>query len=98
MKCFIAGTLIAIETGFAGIESIKPGDLVLSTNADTMESGYKRYLKNMYERQELVHIIAGGEESYRHRIIQILCCRKRDLLMPVSFVSEVRCWMQAQSA
>ena len=56
MKCFIAGTLIATETGFAGIESIKPGDLVLSTNADTMETGYKRYLKNMYERQENLYI------------------------------------------
>lgn len=63
MKCFIAGTLIAIETGFAGIESIKPGDLVLSTNADTMESGYKKVLeKYVRKTRELVHIIAGGEE------------------------------------
>ena len=63
MKCFIAGTLIAIETGFAGIESIKPGDLVLSTNADTMETGYKKVLeKYVRKTKELVHIIAGGEE------------------------------------
>ena len=63
MKCFIAGTLIAIETGFAGIESIKPGDLVLSTNADTMETGYKKVLeKYVRKTRELVHIIAGGEE------------------------------------
>lgn len=63
MKCFIAGTLIAIETGFAGIESIKPGDLVLSTNADTMETGYKKVLeKYVRKTRELVHIISGGEE------------------------------------
>ena len=63
MKCFIAGTLIAAESGFAGIESIKPGDLVLSTNADTMETGYKKVLeKYVRKTKELVHIIAGGEE------------------------------------
>ena len=63
MKCFIAGTLIATETGFAGIESIKPGDLVLSTNADTMHTGYKKVLeKYVRKTKELVHIIAGGEE------------------------------------
>ena len=63
MKCFIAGTLIATETGFAGIESIKPGDVVLSTNADTMETGYKKVLeKYVRKTRELVHIIAGGEE------------------------------------
>ena len=63
MKCFIAGTLIAIETGFVGIESIKPGDLVLSTNADTMETGYKKVLeKYVRKTRELVHIIASGEE------------------------------------
>ena len=56
MKCFIAGTLIATETGFAGIESIKPGDVVLSTNADTMETGYKKYLRNMCGRPENLFI------------------------------------------
>ena len=63
MKCFIAGTLIAAESGFARIESIKPGDVVLSTNADTMETGYKKVLeKYVRKTRELVHIIAGGEE------------------------------------
>ena len=63
MKCFIAGTLIATETGFAGIESIKPGDLVLSTNADTMHTGYKKVLeKYVRKTKKLVHIIAGGEK------------------------------------
>ena len=53
MKCFIAGTLIAIETGFAGIESIKPGDVVLSTNADTMETGYKKVLENIWSNRNI---------------------------------------------
>ena len=63
MKCFIAGTLIAAESGFARIESIKPGDVVLSTNADTMETGYKKVLeKYVRKTRELVHIIVGGKE------------------------------------
>ena len=63
IKCFIAGTLIATETGFAGIESIKLGDVVLSTNADTMVTGYKKVLeKYVRKTKELVHIIASGEE------------------------------------
>lgn len=63
MKCFIAGTLIATELGFARIESIKPGDLVLSTNSDTMETGYKKVLeKYVRKTRELVHIVVGGEE------------------------------------
>ena len=63
MKCFIAGTLIATELGFARIESIKPGDLVLSTNTDTMEIGYKKVLeKYVRKTRELVHIVVGGEE------------------------------------
>ena len=63
MKCFIAGTLIATELGFARIESIKPGDLVLSTNTDTMETGYKKVLeKYVRKTRELVHIVVGGEE------------------------------------
>lgn len=63
MKCFIAGTLIAVESGFARIESIKPGDVVLSTNVDTMETGYKKVLeKYVRKTRELVHIIVGGKE------------------------------------
>lgn len=62
-KCFIAGILIAAESGFARIESIKPGDVVLSTNVDTMEIGYKKVLeKYVRETRELVHIISGGKE------------------------------------
>lgn len=62
MKCFIAGTLKAAESGFARIESIKPGDVVLSTNVDTMEIGYKKVLeKYVRKTKELVHIITGGE-------------------------------------
>ena len=63
MKCFIAGTLIATETGFARIEDVKPGDIVLSTNTDTMETGCKKVLeKYVRKTRELVHIIVGGKE------------------------------------
>lgn len=63
MKCFIEGTVIATETGFARIEDIKHGDIVLSTNIDTMETGYKKVLeKYVRKTRELVHIIAGGKE------------------------------------
>ena len=63
MKCFIAGTVIATETGFARIEDVKPGDIVLSTNTDTMETGCKKVLeKYVRKTRELVHIIAGGKE------------------------------------
>lgn len=56
MKCFIAGTVIVTETGFARIEDVKPGDIVLSTNTDTMETGCKKYLRNMCERPENLFI------------------------------------------
>ena len=63
MKCFIAGTLIATETGFARIEDVKPGDIVLSTNTDTMETGCKKVLeKYVRKTRELVHIIVGGKK------------------------------------
>ena len=63
MKCFIAGTVIATETGFARIEDVKHGDIVLSTNIDTMETGYKKVLeKYVRKTRELVHIIVGGKE------------------------------------
>ena len=61
--CFIAGTLIVTGYGLSKIENIKPGDLVLSTNTDTMETGYKKVLeKYVRKTRELVHIVVGGEE------------------------------------
>lgn len=61
--CFIAGTLIVTGYGLSKIENIKPGDLVLSTNVDTMETGYKKVLeKYVRKTRELVHIVVGGEE------------------------------------
>lgn len=63
MKCFIAGTVIVTETGFARIEDVKPGDIVLSTNTDTMETGCKKVLeKYVRKTRELIHIIVGGKE------------------------------------
>ena len=61
--CFIAGTLIVTGYGLSKIENIKPGDLVLSTNTDTMETGYKTVLeKYVRKTRELVHLVVGGEE------------------------------------
>ena len=61
--CFIAGTLMVTGYGLSKIENIKPGDLVLSTNADTMETGYKKvFEKYVRKTRELVHIVVGGEE------------------------------------
>ena len=61
--CFIAGTLIVTGYGLSKIENIKPGDLVLSTNVDTMETGYKKVLeKYVRKTRELVHIVVGGEK------------------------------------
>ena len=61
--CFIAGTLMVTGYGLSKIENIKPGDLVLSTNADTMETGYKKvFEKYVRKTRELVHIVVGGEK------------------------------------
>lgn len=85
MKCFIAGTVIVTETGFARIEDVKPGDIVLSTNT-IQETGCKKVLeKYVRKTRELVHIIVDGKKSYRHRIIHTML-KEEDLLMPVSFV------------
>ena len=39
--CFVAGTMILTAMGLKSIEKIKTGDMVISTNTDTMESGEK---------------------------------------------------------
>lgn len=45
VACFIAGTVIATVDGFVQIENIKKGDIVLSTDVDTMRARYiKRFM------------------------------------------------------
>ena len=62
-KCFIAGTLILTAEGLKNIEDIKPGDLVLSTETDTMERGYKPVVETYIRKtKELIHFIIGGKE------------------------------------
>jgi len=63
MKCFIAGTVIVTETGFARIEDVKPGDIVLSTNTDTMETGCN-YTK-----------LTGINKSSSFNIVWMIRCR-----------------------
>ena len=62
-KCFIAGTLILTAEGLKNIEDIKPGDLVLSTDTDTMETGYKPVVETYVRKtKELIQFIIGGKK------------------------------------
>ena len=61
--CFVAGTLVATANGLAAIETIKAGDLVLSTDPDTLKTEYKPVLETYIRKIErLVHLIISGEE------------------------------------
>ena len=61
--CFVAGTMILTAMGLKAIETIKIGDMVISTNTDTMESGAKVVLQTFVnETKELVHIMINGEK------------------------------------
>ena len=62
-SCFIAGTLVATAAGMKAIETIRPGDLVLSANAETMETGYKPVLETYVRKvNKLVHLTVNGEK------------------------------------
>ncbi len=61
--CFVAGTLVATVNGLAAIETIKVGDYVLSTDPDTMKTGYKQVLETYIRKVDrLVHLIINDEE------------------------------------
>jgi len=63
MACFIAGTKVLTVAGLVAIENIKAGDMVISTNPDTLETDRKMVLES-YVRQvdKLVHLKINGEE------------------------------------
>ena len=60
--CFVAGTLVATETGYKAIEEIQVGDVVLAEDAESGEVAYKTVLET-YENEtnELVHVHVNGE-------------------------------------
>ena len=62
MACFIAGTMVLTTAGLVAIEKIKAGDVVISTNPDTLEAAPKTVLET-YVRQvdKLVHLTINGE-------------------------------------
>ena len=63
MACFVAGTMILTAAGLVAIENIKAGDVVISTNPDTVETAEKTVLET-YVRQvdKLVYLTINGEE------------------------------------
>lgn len=61
--CFVAGTMILTATGLVAIENIKAGDIVISTDPDTMETAEKRVVETyIREDLKLIHIVVNGEE------------------------------------
>lgn len=60
--CFVAGTLVATINGFRAIEKIKQGDMVLSADVDTLQTGYKQVLETYIRKvHKLVHLTINGE-------------------------------------
>jgi hypothetical protein len=60
-SCFTAGTPVLTPGGPVPIESIRPGDTVLSTDPDTMERAPKPVVEAyVREASVLVHVSAGG--------------------------------------
>ena len=61
-NCFIAGTLVATETGYVTIENIKAGDLVWATDPDTGETALKPVVQTFRnETTEWIHVTVNGE-------------------------------------
>jgi len=62
-SCFAKGTLVWSKTGTRPIESLEPGDLVLSQNVDTGEIKYEPVmLRTVRPPSQLVKISFDGEE------------------------------------
>ena len=63
MACFIAGTLVLTTAGLLAIEKINPGDKVISTDPDTLETSEKTVLETYIRKVDmLVHLVINGEE------------------------------------
>ena len=61
-NCFIAGTLVATETGYVTIENIKVGDLVWAHDPETGETALKPVVQTFRnETTEWIHVTVNGE-------------------------------------
>ena len=61
-NCFIAGTLVATETGYVTIENIKAGDLVWAHDPETGETALKPVVQTFRnETTEWIHVTVNGE-------------------------------------
>ena len=62
IQCFIAGTLVATETGYVTIENIKAGDLVCAHDPETGETALKPVVQTFRnETTEWIHVTVNGE-------------------------------------
>ena len=62
IQCFIAGTLVAAETGYVTIENIKAGDLVWAHDLETGETALKPVVQTFRnETTEWIHVTVNGE-------------------------------------
>ena len=61
-ECFVEGTQVLTEDGYAAIETIEPGDKVYAANPETGEAGYKEVARTFVsEKDEIVHVKVAGE-------------------------------------
>ena len=61
-ECFVEGTQVLTEDGYAAIETIEPGDKVYAANPETGEAGYKEVARTFVsEKDEVVHVKVAGE-------------------------------------
>ena len=62
IQCFIAGTLVATETGYVTIENIRVGDLVWAHDPETGETALKPVVQTFRnETTEWIHVTVKGE-------------------------------------
>lgn len=61
--CFVAGTSVAVASGYVAIETLQPGDLVWAWDKETGDVALKP-VKQLFikESDELIHLTVNGEE------------------------------------